>query len=81
MKKNHDPAEKHREYRMDRVVKMLNEDPILHLATMTDAESKPGVVIMTIARRGVAVFEAEIPADKYQPFSLIDLIAKYGGAG
>lgn len=75
-----DPAAKHRDWRMNRVEEMLNEDRSLHIATMTDADSAPGIVILTVARRGMAVFEMEIPAGRYDPFELMDLIARrYGG--
>lgn len=71
--------DQNREYRMNRVVEMLNEAPELGLATMTDDESVPGTVIVTIARRGVAVGEMEIPAEKYDPFLLMDILARHGG--
>lgn len=72
-------VDQNREYRMNRVMEMLKEAPELGLATMTDDETVPGTVIVTIARRGVAVGEMEIPADKYDPFALMDILARHGG--
>lgn len=74
-----DPSAKNREYRMNRVVEMLKEAPELGLATMTDDESVPGTVIVTIARRGLAVCEMEIPAGKYDAFLMMDILARHGG--
>jgi hypothetical protein len=65
---------------MKRVEEMLAEDPRLTIAYMTDDSSVPGVVILTVARRGLAVYEMAIPPDKYDPFLLMDMVARhYGG--
>lgn len=64
---------------------MLNEDRNLQIATITDTDTEtlPGIVIVTVALRGLAIFDLPIPKEKYDPFMLMDLLARgwRGSAG
>lgn len=72
-----DRLARHEEYRLERVKSMLAADPNLNIASMTDSDSIPGIVIVTVAMRGKAAFDIQMPAEKYSPFSMIDLINNY----
>ena len=79
--KEHKPAiieELKREQRRNRVLKMLEERPEIQRAFLTDNESVPDNVILTMAIRGMASFEMLIPKHKYDPFMLLELISKGG---
>ena len=69
-------AELKREERREKVLQMLAENPEIQRAYVTDTESDPGNVILTMAIRGAASFEMLIPRNKYDPFMLIELIEK-----
>lgn len=63
-------------FRIEKVLAMLDEAPAARLALITD-ESHPNP-IATIAIRGLAAFEMEIPRAKYDGFAIMELIDKYG---
>ena len=65
-----------REERRAKVLTMLAENPKTRRAFITDMDSKPDSVILTIAIRDVATFEMQISRDKYDPFMLLKLIEK-----
>lgn len=77
-KKPLEPAEKHREYRLDRVIGMLTDNPGIRLGVMTDA-SLPDILILAIAIRGLAAFEMHVPKNKFDAFDMLWLINKEGG--
>jgi hypothetical protein len=73
----HDPAA---EARRQRVLAMLAERPGARYAVLTDTEADPEAVILALAIRDVATCELRIPRAKYDPFLLLDLIERHGGA-
>lgn len=75
-----EPAERHREFRLQRVLAMLNEAPERRLAIMTDGGSVPDTLILAVAIRGVAAFEMHMPNEKFDAFKLLWLIDQQGGA-
>jgi hypothetical protein len=70
----HDPAEARRQ----RVLDMLAEHPTIQYAMVTDTESEPDYVIVTLAIRGRATCDLHIPKDLYDGTLLLDLIEKHG---
>lgn len=69
-------AELKREDRRKRVLAMLAEIPEIQKAFLTDTEGDPDNVILTTAIRDVAIFEMQIPKDKYDPFTFLEMINK-----
>lgn len=65
-----------REQRRQKVLKMLEERPEIQRAFVTDTESDPDNVILTLAIRDQASFEMLIPRRKYDPFMLLELIER-----
>lgn len=61
-------------FRIQKVLAMLDEAPDARLAVTTDDSPNP---IATIAIRGLAAFEMEIPREKYDGFTLMELIDKH----
>lgn len=76
VKKSADVEETQRERRREKVLKMLEDDPKIQRAFVTDTEADPQHVILTIAVRGVASFELLIPKDRYDGFMLLEIIQK-----
>jgi len=77
--RKHKPAileELKREERRLKVLAMLEENPDSQRAIITDLDSDPDNVILTIAIRDVATFEMQVPKDKYDAFVLLELIEK-----
>ncbi|PTQ84631.1 hypothetical protein [Nitrosomonas ureae] len=77
--KKHKPAiiaELKREERRSKVLMMLAENPDTQRALVTDTESYPDSVILTIAIRDLYSFEMSVPKDKYDPFVILELISK-----
>ncbi len=77
--KKHKPAiiaELKREERRNKVLSMLADNPDIQRAFVTDTESDKHSVILTIAIRDQYSFEMTIPKDKYDPFTLLELINK-----
>lgn len=67
-------AELKREERRVKVLAILSENPDTHRAFITDAESDPDSVILSIAIRDQYSFEMAIPKAKYDPFLLMVMI-------
>lgn len=77
--KKHKPEiieELKREERQNKVLQMLEERPEIHRAFVTDTESDPDNVILTMAVRGIASFEMLIPRHKYDPFLVLEIIER-----
>ena len=72
-------AEQYREFRLNKVIAMLDLDPQLRLAVMTDGGSLPEYLILAVALRGIAAFEMHLPQDRYDAFKLLWIINKQGG--
>lgn len=69
-----DPAA---EARRQRVLAKLTANPALRLAVVCDAEGDP--VPMAVAIRGKGACEVNIPAARFDPFALIELVGRHGG--
>lgn len=69
-------AELKREERRLKVLAMLTENPDSHRAIITDLDSEPDNVILTIAIRDKYSFEMAIPKVKYDGFVLLELIER-----
>jgi len=63
--------------RRQRVLAMLAANPALRLAVVCDAEGNP--VPAAVAIRGKGTCEVLIPAARFDPFRLLDLVARHGG--
>lgn len=74
---NDDPAV---EARRQRVLAMLADRQSVRYAVLTDAEAESDAVILALAIRGVGTCELRVPREKYDPFLLLDLIARHGAA-
>lgn len=77
--KKHKPAiiaELKREERCNKVLSMLADNPDIQRAFVTDTESDPDNVILTIAIRDQCTFEMTIPKTRYDSFMLLELISK-----
>ena len=66
------------EARRQRVVEMLDENPALRLAVVCDAEGDP--VPLAVAIRGMGTCEVHIPAARFDPFALLELVGRHGGS-
>ncbi len=69
-------AELKREERRLKVLAMLTENPDSQRAIITDLNNDSGNVILTIAIRDQYTFEMQIPKDKYDAFTLLEMINK-----
>jgi len=69
-----DPAA---EARRQRVLAMLADNPALRLAVVCDAEGDP--VPVTVAIRDKGTCEVHIPAVRFDPFALLELVERHGG--
>lgn len=67
------------EARRQRVLSMLAENRGITYAALTDCESDPDAVLLTLAIRERATCELRIPRDKYDPFLLMTLIERHCG--
>lgn len=65
-----------REQRREKVLRMLAENPGTQRTFVTDTETDPKHVIVTIAIRGQYSFEMLILKHKYDGFALLELIEK-----
>ncbi len=71
-------AELKREERRLKVLAMLAEKPDLQRAIITDTESDPCNVILTIAIRNQYTFEMQVPKHKYDPFLILEILNSGG---
>ena len=69
-----DPAA---EARRQRVLAQLADNPALHLAVVCDGEGDPVPVAVGIRDKGTC--EVHIPASRFDPFALLELIERHGG--
>jgi hypothetical protein len=69
-----DPAA---EARRQRVLAKLARNPALRLAVVCDGEGDP--VPVAVAIRGKGTCEVHIPAARFDPFALLDLVKRHGG--
>lgn len=67
------------EARRQRVLAMLRDSPTVRYAVVTDTDSDPDAVIVTLAIRGRATCELLIPRDRYDGALLLDLIERHSG--
>ncbi len=65
------------EARRQEILKMMaDDDQDRKYHYFTDIEADPDYVILAVGIRGVATFEMKIPREKYDPFLLLETIAK-----
>src|SRR5436190_1165907 len=64
--------------RRDRALAQLTMNPALHLAVVCDGEGDPMPVAVAIRDKGTC--EIEIPAARFDPFALIELVRQHGGS-
>ena len=77
---NHEPLpDPQAEARRQRVLAMLSQNQGVTYAVLTDLDSDPETVLVTLAIRGRATCELRIPREKYDPFLLLALIERHGG--
>ena len=67
------------EARRQRVLAMLADHPTAKYAALTDTETDPESVLLTLAIRGEASCELRIPREKYDGLLVLDLIEKHFG--
>ncbi len=67
-----------REQRREKVLRILEENPRIQRAFVTDTMSDRDNVILTLAIRGAGTCELEIPKRKYDPFIFLEIIQKCG---
>lgn len=65
--------------RRQRVLAMLEENASARYALVTETETDPDAVLLTLAIRGRGACELRIPRDKYDGVLLLDLIERHGG--
>jgi hypothetical protein len=65
------------EARRERIVAIFDSNPRSTRAVVTDTQSEPGAVIVTIGLRGDAIGEIVIPACRYDGLALLALIERY----
>lgn len=65
-----------REARRHRVLAMLASDPSLRVAVICDGEGDPVPVAVGIRDKGIC--EVHIPAARFDPFALLDLVDRHG---
>ena len=59
---------------------MLRESPTVRYAAVTDANSDPDAVILTLAIRGRASCELRIPRQKWNGVLFLEMLEKHCGA-
>lgn len=65
------------EARRQRVLTMLATNPLLRLAVVCDTDGDPVPVAVAIRDKGTC--EVLIPAARFDPFTLLDLVARHEG--
>ena len=74
VKKSADILERSREERRKKVLSMLTDKPAVLRTFITDMDTDPDNVILTIAIRDQCTLEMTIPEHTYDPFTLLKLI-------
>ncbi len=69
-----DPAA---EARRQRIVAIFDSNPRITRAVVTDTQSEPGAVVVTVGLRGGAIGEIVIPAGRYDGLALLALLERY----
>jgi len=69
-------AELKRESRRLKALSILEERPDSQRAFITDLDSDPDDVILTIAIRNQYTFEMQVPKRHYDPFLMLEIIEK-----
>ena len=65
------------DYRRQRVLAMLANDPALRLAVVCDGTGDPIPVAVAIRHKGTV--EVLIPAARFDPFTFLDLVERHNG--
>jgi hypothetical protein len=66
------------EGRRQRALKMLADNPVLRLAVVCDGSGDP--VPVTVAIRDKGTCEVLIPAARFDPFALLELVERHGAS-
>lgn len=66
------------EGRRQRVLAKLTDNPALHLAVVCDGVGDP--VTVAVGIRGKGTCELHIPAARFDPFALLELVGRHGGS-
>lgn len=72
-------AAKLREFRLHKVMAMLEAEPKIRFALLTDNHSHKKYMIVSIAIRGLAAFEMAMPREKFDAWDMIQIINRHGG--
>lgn len=75
--RQHKPAiieELKREQRREKVLQMLTDNPGIKRAFVTDTETDPDHVILTLAIRDTGACELLVPRHKYDGFAVLEVI-------
>ncbi len=67
------------EARLKRAIAMLQAQPGICYAVLTDTDADTAAVVITLAIRGKAACELHIPRAKYDGMLLLELIEKHSG--
>lgn len=65
------------EVRRQRAIRMLDENPEIRYAAVTDSEIDPENVVLTLAVRGVGTVEVLIPAEKWDGVLFLELLDRH----
>jgi len=67
------------EARRQRVLELLAEHATARYALVTDTEADPEAVLLTMAIRGQATCEFQIPREKWDGVLFLELLERHGG--
>jgi len=62
-----------------KAMKMLELDPTLHRAVVTDSVTDPDVAVVAVAVRGVGVGEILVPKDRFDGLAVLAMLERYAG--
>ena len=73
------PLEAGSEARRQKVLAVLDAKPGITRAMVTDDEAEPDFVIITVAIRDVGTADIKVPRKSYDPFAMLELLARHNG--
>lgn len=74
---NRDGLDEQSETRRQKVLALLDAKPGITRAMVTDDETEPEFVILTVAIRGIGTADIRVPRISYDPFRLLELLARH----
>ena len=72
-----DPAA---EARRGRVIALLEDNPHIRLAVVTDLDADLEVVILTVGIRGQGTVDLAIPWERFDGLNVLEIVERYGAA-